>query len=114
MQRHKYNGKWSEFNYEIEVLVTFAACQKRGTLVFRLERDVHQHEAIKPYWTIEDIAYKDEGWPINLVDAEGQQYTCEVRDLTIDWRFACDFAKRRPYTLNLELDPEPQPSMKKS
>mgnify|MGYP003388652432 CR=1 FL=1 len=101
MERHKYSGKWSEFDYEQEVLQTFAACQKRGTLVFQLVRDADQYEAMKPYWTIEDVAYKDEGWPINLVDAEGKQTTCEYQDLTIDWRFACDFANKKKYTLGL-------------
>ena len=34
MNRHKYDGKWSDFNYGKEVAQTFLACQKRGTLVF--------------------------------------------------------------------------------
>ena len=58
-------------------------------------------EAMKPYWTIEDIAYKDEGWPINLVDANGVHSTCEYIELTLDWRFALDFAQRKQYTLEL-------------
>ena len=100
-QRHKYNGKWSDFDYDEEIGQTFLACQKRGTLVFILNRDVTPYEAMKPYWTIEDIAYKDEGWPINLVDAVGVRSTCDYNELTLDWRFALDFAQRRQYTLEL-------------
>lgn len=100
-QRHKYNGKWSDFDYDEETGQTFMACQKRGTLVFKLNRDATQEEALKPFWTMEDIAYKDEGWPINIIDAEGQKSTCEYNELTLDWRFALDFAARIQYTLEL-------------
>ena len=101
-KRHKYDGKWSIFDYQKEEGTTFLACQKKGTLVFVLERGVSQKEALKPYWTMEDIAYKDEAWPINCIDAQGQQIVAEYRDLTIDWRFAMDYAKEREYTLNLK------------
>lgn len=102
MQRHKYNKKWSEFDYEKETDTTYLACQKRGTLVFSLQRGGSREEVLKPYWTMEDIAYKDEGWPINIVDAEGKQSTYEYKDLTIDWRFALDYAKDMEYTLKLK------------
>jgi len=103
---HKYDGKWSIFDFNKEVGCTFLACQKRGTLVFVLKRGASQFEAVKPYWTLEDIAYKDEAWPINLIDAQGERMVAEYRDLTIDWRFALDYAKERKYTLNLKLYPE--------
>ena len=102
MAVHKYNAKRSDFDHEKEVAQTFLACQKRGTLVFSLERGASQEEALKPYWTMEDIAYKDEGWPINCIDAQGTHMVAEYQELTIDWRFALDYAKEREYTLNLD------------
>ncbi len=50
---------------------------------------------------MENIAYKDEGWPINIVDSEGAMRSVDYTDLTTDWRFASDYAKSAKYTLEL-------------
>ena len=120
MTRHKYRGKWSEFDYDEEKAQTFLKCQKQGQLVFRLRREdpkmpgglCGQHSfskycpPLKPFWTLEDIAYQDEGHPINIIDSEGIHWSCEYSELTTDWRFALDYASSREYTLDLPIHPQ--------
>tara|TARA_A200000159_G_scaffold153731_1_gene165958 strand:+ start:129 stop:533 length:405 start_codon:yes stop_codon:yes gene_type:complete len=125
-QRHKYNGKWSDFDYELEKAQTFTECQKKGQIVWLLRRaNKKQPNGIlgqqshsiycpysRPFWTMETIAYKDESWPINIVDSEGAMRSVDYTELTTDWRFASDYAKSSKYTLELGVGLSQEEQMK--
>jgi len=125
-QRHKYNGKWSDFDYELEKAQTFTECQKKGQIVWLLRRaNKKQPNGIlgqqshslycpysRPFWTMETIAYKDESWPINIVDSQGAMRSVDYTELTTDWRFASDYAKSSKYTLELGVGLSQKDQMK--
>lgn len=111
-ERHRYDGKWSDFDHTLEKAQTFKDCQKKGQMVYLLRRGnkkypggilgQHAHSVASPwstpFWTLEDI---EEGRPMRVVDSQGALRECEYAGLTTDRLFAKDFAYSEEYTLGL-------------
>ena len=104
--------KGSDFDHNREKEQTFAACSKKGQMVFVLRRGhkeykdgilgQHSHSVACPwsvhFRTLEPI---QEGKPILIVDAEGSLRVVNNDHITTDWRFAKDYAHGEEYTLEL-------------